>query len=99
MSKIDKSIKTVQDKLVYLKNSSIPDTDLIYAIEDILKEIKRIKSIDIYKLVEDAETGQLIHKDKIREFKALLLKELDRDFVTEEYRQSISCYFDNLLEE
>ena len=86
MSKIDKSIKIVQDRLVYLKNSSIPDVELIYAIEEILKELKR-------------EKENYISKDKVREFKDLLLKELDRDFVTEEYRQSISCYFDNLLEE
>ena len=86
MSKIDKSIKIVQDKLVYLKNSSIPDIELVCAIEDILKELKR-------------EKENYVSKDKIREFKDLLLKELDRDFVTKEYRQSISCYFDNLLEE
>lgn len=40
-----------------------------------------------------------ISKDKIKEFKNLLLKELDRDFVTEDYRKLISCYFDNLLKE
>lgn len=54
MSKIDKSIKIVQDKLVYLKNSSIPDIELVCAIEDILKELKR-------------EKENYVSKDKIRE--------------------------------
>ncbi len=41
--------------------------------EELHKEIDRMKSLDIYKLVEDWETGQLIPiqkvKDKIEEYK------------------------------
>ncbi len=41
--------------------------------EELHKEIDRMKSLDIYKLVEDCETGQLIPiqniKDKIEELK------------------------------
>lgn len=40
---------------------------ILNLIEKQQKEIERIKSLDIYKLTEEWETGQLIHKDKIRE--------------------------------
>lgn len=51
-------------------------------ISELEKELERIKSLDIYKLVEDADTGQLIHKDKIRD----KIKELEenRDKYVEE---------------
>lgn len=49
---------------------------LTFELDKLQKEIERIKSIDIHKLVEDAETGQLIHKDKIRN----KIKELTIDY-------------------
>lgn len=43
--------------------------------EELHKEIDRMKSLDIYKLVEDWETGQLIQKQKIKEKIEELIKE------------------------
>lgn len=56
-------------------HTSIGET--VSYIVDLEKEIERIKSLDIYKLVEDADTGQLIHKDKIRD----KIKELEQKTV------------------
>lgn len=42
------------------------------------KEIERIKSLDIYKLIEKWETGQLIHKDKIKEIQNKYKKEIEK---------------------
>lgn len=41
---------------------------LISLIERQQQELERIKSLDIYKLVENWEKGELVSKDKIREF-------------------------------
>ncbi len=46
------------------------------AIKNVLNEIKRLRSLDINKLVEDSETEQLIHKDKVRE----KIKKLENEF-------------------
>lgn len=53
-------------------HTSISET--VSYIVDLEKEIERIKSVDIYKLVEDADIGQLLHKDKIRNKIKELLK-------------------------
>lgn len=49
--------------------------------EELHKEIDRMKSLDIYKLVEDWETGQLISiqkvKDKIEELNRKIDKSID----------------------
>ena len=50
------------DKYGFLNSFKV----IINVIEKQQKEIERIKSLDIYKLTEEWETGQLIHKDKIR---------------------------------
>ena len=42
--------------------------------EELHKEIDRMKSLDIYKLVEDWETGQLIPIQKIKDMLEKLLK-------------------------
>lgn len=49
--------------------------------EDLHKEIERMKSLDIYKLVEDWETGQLIPVQKIK----AKIEELDIEISTCEY--------------
>lgn len=43
--------------------------NLIKGYRELEKELERIKSLDIYKLVEDYETGQLIPKSKIKEIR------------------------------
>lgn len=49
--------------------------------EDLHKEIERMKSLDIYKLVEDWETGQLIPVQKVK----AKIEELDIEISTCEY--------------
>jgi hypothetical protein len=49
--------------------------------EELHKEIERMKSLDIYKLVEDWETGQLIPIQKIK----AKIEELDIEISTCEY--------------
>ena len=58
-------------------------------------DLDKLKELDLVKI----KGKKYIAETKIQEFRELLIKELDRDFITEEYRQSISCYFDNLLKE
>ena len=48
--------------------------------EELHKEIDRMKSLDIYKLVEDWETGQLIPIQKIKD----KIKEIDKKIKYEE---------------
>ena len=53
--------------------------------EELHKEIERMKSLDIYKLVEAWETGQLIPiqkiKDKIKSNKEIINKTNDGDLI------------------
>lgn len=51
------ALQTVLNKLERLQKEN----------EELHKEIDRMKSLDIYKLVEDWETGQLIPRQKIKD--------------------------------
>lgn len=73
IKKLDNKIKFLLDNEKSLKEMN---RNQVKIIEKQQKEIERIKSLDIYKLTEEWETGQLIHKDKIREF---IKKELPDD--------------------
>jgi hypothetical protein len=62
---------------------------------DTYEDLDKLKELDLIKI----KGKKYIAENRLQEFKDLLIKELDRDFVTEEYRQGISCYFKELLEE
>ena len=68
--------------------------------EEFHKEIDRMKSLDIYKLVEDWETGQLIPvqkiKDKIKKNKEIIDISNDGDLIHELYQEN--KVYEELLE-
>lgn len=69
--------------------------------EELHKEIDRMKSLDIYKLVEDWETGQLIPiqkiKDKIEELNQYYKKEIYPSL--SQWRDiSITEHYDEMIE-
>lgn len=53
------------------------------AISNVVNELKRIRSLDINSLIEDYETGQFIHKDKILK----IIKELNIDIERNKRRE------------
>lgn len=64
------------------------------------KEIVRMKSLDIYKLVEDWETGQLIPKQKIKDIMKYMQKEYNKlDEQVDEYindgNKDLPKYYEN----
>lgn len=46
--------------------TEIATKTILQYIEQLENELKRIKNLDISRLVEDYETGELINKDKVR---------------------------------
>ncbi len=75
VGKIEENIKQVENFLDDFKNEKgeyeewhrYTTISELHSISNVVNELKRIRSLDINKLVEDYETGQLIDKDKIRE--------------------------------
>lgn len=77
---IEENIRTIEEKIkeldAHIANyEKINCKTAVYyelvkerdATLNVVNELKRIRSLDINNLVENYETGQLIHKDKIRE--------------------------------
>lgn len=97
--------------MIYKSMRKATREELIDRIEELEKENNEIRQwkyvidnpIDLDKLKEldlvKIKGKKYIAETKIQEFRELLIKELDRDFITEEYRQAINCYFNKLLEE
>lgn len=62
------------------------------AIRNVVNELKRISSFDIDNLIEDYETGQFIHKDKILK----IIKELNIDIERNKRREISNNTEENL---
>lgn len=73
MKEEEEAIETTKILIEFAGDNYIPKQNreklqiLLNLVEKQQKEIERIKSLDIYKFIEEWEAGQLIHKDKIRE--------------------------------
>lgn len=96
--------------MIEIENGNFVDLKQVYqeniklekANEELHKEIDRMKSLDIYKLVEDSETGQLIPRQKIKDKIEKLKKANFNDYTKEqdgnEVKMKILYEFKKLLE-
>lgn len=76
-----KKLKFMKWQYQKTPQNTVPITyfEEIGAIDTVLNELDRLKNLDIYKLVEDYETGQLIPKEKILELARELEDEQDKE--------------------
>lgn len=82
-------IEIENGRFVDLKQVYQENIELKKENEKLHKEIDRMKSLDIYKLVEDWETGQLIPRQKIKDKIEKLIEELKQDDInmTRKYKE------------